>query len=73
VKTKQQILVSIKSQVQQVLPDAEIVLFGSRANGLFTEESDWDILILSDKPVTKKINKPYMIKYFLSAFPLVHL
>ena len=63
-KTKQQILVAIKSQVQQVLPDAEIILFGSRANGVFTDESDWDILVLADKPVTKKIKQTIHDKIF---------
>ncbi len=63
-KTKQQILVSIKSQVQQVLPDADIILFGSRVNSLFTEESDWDILVLSDKPVTNKIKQTIHDKIF---------
>ena len=63
-QTKQQILVSIKSQVQQVLPNADIILFGSRANGLFTEESDWDILVLSDNPVTKKVKQVVHDKIF---------
>ena len=63
-QTKQQILVSIKSQVQQVLPDADIILFGSRVNDLFTEESDWDILVLSDKPFAKKIKQAIHDKIF---------
>lgn len=29
-------------------PDAEAYLFGSRARGDYTKESDWDILILVD-------------------------
>jgi predicted nucleotidyltransferase len=41
------ILNQIKSQVKAVIPDAKIGLFGSRANGYATEESDWDILILT--------------------------
>jgi predicted nucleotidyltransferase len=64
VQAKQQILVSIKLQVQQVLPDADIILFGSRANGHFSEESDWDILVLSGKPVTKKVKQEIHDKIF---------
>lgn len=64
VQTKHQILLSIKSEVQQVLPNTDIILFGSRANGLFTEESDWDILVLTDEPVTPKIKKTVHDKIF---------
>ncbi len=63
-QTKQEILVSIKSQVWRVLPGADIILFGTRANNLFTEESDWDILVLSDKPVTKTIKQTIHDKIF---------
>jgi len=41
------ILSSIKSQIQTVVPGAKVLLFGSRAFGAPTEESDWDILILT--------------------------
>lgn len=64
VQTKQQILVSIKSQVQSILPGATIILFGSRANDSFTEESDWDVLILADEPVTKKTKQAIHNKIF---------
>jgi len=33
--------------VQTVVPGAKVLLFGSRAYGKPTEESDWDILILT--------------------------
>jgi hypothetical protein len=36
-----------------VIPDAKVLLFGSRAYGNPTEESDWDILILTQKQYTK--------------------
>lgn len=51
------ILSSIKLQVQQVVPGAKIILFGSRANGAPTVESDWDILILTSQPVNTAIKK----------------
>lgn len=41
------ILSLIKLQVKTILPDAQVFLFGSRAYGHPTEESDWDILILT--------------------------
>jgi uncharacterized protein len=41
------ILSSIKLQIQAVVPGAKVLLFGSRAYGAPTEESDWDILVLT--------------------------
>jgi predicted nucleotidyltransferase len=43
--------------VQRVLPDAKVLLFGSRAYGVPTEESDWDILILTDDTVSTELKK----------------
>ena len=51
------VLSSIKAQVQQILPDARIILFGSRAYGIPTEESDWDILILTQGSVNHSLKK----------------
>ncbi len=44
---QQIILNNISLQVHSVLPDAEVLLYGSRAGGDWHEESDWDILILT--------------------------
>jgi uncharacterized protein len=43
------ILNEIKKAVVSVDPGAEVILFGSRARGDFHEESDWDVLVLTDK------------------------
>lgn len=43
------ILEEIKRAVSEVDPEAEVILFGSRARGDFHEESDWDVLVLVDK------------------------
>jgi uncharacterized protein len=40
----------IKKVVQKENPTAKIILYGSRARGNFLSESDWDILILLNKP-----------------------
>jgi len=40
----------IKSIVKQTDPSATAILYGSRATGKAREDSDWDILILLDKP-----------------------
>ena len=46
---KEQILQEIKQAVLSVDPQAQVVLFGSRARGDYLEESDWDVLVLVDK------------------------
>lgn len=47
----------LKSRLLEKFPDAEITLFGSKARGDFEEESDIDLLILLDSPVTSKLEE----------------
>jgi predicted nucleotidyltransferase len=58
------ILSSIKSQVHAVVPDAKVLLFGSRAYGTPTDESDWDILILTKDNHTKETKRLIQDKIF---------
>jgi predicted nucleotidyltransferase len=46
-----------KTAVKKVVPDADIVLFGSRARGDAQEYSDYDILILVDEKSDLKLNE----------------
>ena len=41
----------IKQAVGRIDPNAQIILYGSRARGTERDDSDWDILILTDYPV----------------------
>ncbi len=41
----------ISRSVRQIEPDAEVILFGSRARGSARPDSDWDVLILLDGKV----------------------
>lgn len=63
----------IKAAILEILPNAEVSLFGSRANDEADEESDWDILILThSKPDgnLKKVihNKLFPISINIAAF-----
>jgi predicted nucleotidyltransferase len=49
-KNKQQILKLIKSAINRKNPEAEVILFGSRAREQENKNSDWDILILLNTP-----------------------
>ncbi len=55
--TRDQILKDIKQAVLSVDPQAEIVLFGSRARGDYKEDSDWDVLVLTDKAQDNAVHK----------------
>jgi predicted nucleotidyltransferase len=40
----------IKAKIMEKDPTAEVILFGSHARGDANKDSDWDILILVNKP-----------------------
>jgi predicted nucleotidyltransferase len=47
----------IRKKILEVNPDAEIILYGSRARGDVHEESDWDILILLDRDYVSRLDE----------------
>jgi predicted nucleotidyltransferase len=49
---REKLLDQIKQAAHEVEPDAEIILYGSRSRGDTGPESDWDLLILVDGPLT---------------------
>jgi predicted nucleotidyltransferase len=49
--TQDMILPKVKQLVHEIEPDAEIILYGSRARGDASPDSDWDFLILVNGPV----------------------
>ena len=47
----------LKQIIMGSYPDAEIILFGSKARGDYSEDSDIDILILLDTEVNSKLKE----------------
>lgn len=41
-----------RQAIRCVVPDADVILYGSRARGDAHEDSDYDILVLVDQPVS---------------------
>lgn len=56
---KEHIVSLIKKNIEEVDPKAEVTLFGSRARGDEKKDSDWDLLILTDYPVTFQIEQQF--------------
>lgn len=45
----------IQEQVRRLVPDAKIILHGSRVRNEARQDSDWDFLIIADHPLDKRI------------------
>ncbi len=48
---REELLEQVKRAVSEMEPDAEIILYGSRAREDSRVQSDWDFLVLLDGPV----------------------
>jgi len=51
-RTTRSVLLACKRIIQERVPDATTVLFGSRARGDAAHGSDHDLLVLTDMPLT---------------------
>ena len=58
------IIKRIKTSIKIIDPKAQVIIFGSRARGDAKKESDWDILILTDYPVSTEIERSFRNNLF---------
>ncbi|BFI73722.1 nucleotidyltransferase [Nanoarchaeota archaeon] len=65
---QKQIQSEILNKIKQIILDTannynikinKIILFGSRARGDYREDSDWDILIITEDKLDRKIEKDF--------------
>ncbi|MEN8119763.1 MAG: nucleotidyltransferase domain-containing protein [Bacteroidota bacterium] len=59
-KSKSEIKYLIKLNVLKTDPNAEVILFGSQARGDENKNSDWDLLILTNRPTSLKDEQKFM-------------
>ncbi len=45
----------LKKKITTIDPEVEIYLFGSRARGDFRNDSDWDVLVLTERELNYKL------------------
>ncbi len=57
IESRQNIIALIKEKVRKKDSTANIILFGSHARKDATKDSDWDILILLDRPTVDKLTE----------------
>lgn len=62
--SRDKVLDMIRTTVRAKEPDAQIILYGSRARGNAQEDSDWDIVVLLNKPAMSHEER-YAIAYDL--------
>lgn len=49
-QSRDKVLELIRTTVRATEPDAQIILYGSRARGDSREDSDWDVIVILNKP-----------------------
>jgi predicted nucleotidyltransferase len=58
------LLIRCRSAIHKIDPSAEVILYGSRARGQASRESDYDLLVLTDGEVPLKREDLFRTKLF---------
>ena len=59
-----ELLEKVKKQIKQIYPNANILLYGSRARGEANKDSDWDFLIVIDGDLSEREKLEMRYKLF---------
>lgn len=70
--SNQEVLNTIKSTVQGFLPDARVLLFGSRARGDHNKQSDFDVLVISKNNFPPKEKREWSGKINSALVTAIH-
>lgn len=62
-KRTREITKLINNNISAIDPDASVILYGSRVRGDEREDSDWDILVLTDYPISNEVESSSEIIY----------
>ena len=54
----------IRKAINEIDPEAEIILYGSRARGDERPDSDWDILVLTHYPINLEAEQKFRNKIY---------
>ena len=53
-----------KEAIREVVPDSDVILYGSRARGDAGEHSDYDVLIIVNGPVSMRLKEKILSKVY---------
>ena len=60
-----QIFENIRTLKRQLIPDERMILFGSQARGDARPDSDWDLLVLLNKPKKEEADEDKAFEFVL--------
>jgi len=63
---------TIRNTVQAYLPDARVLLFGSRARGDYDRHSDYDLLVVTKQELTQKEKLSWSSKMHRAIVKAIH-
>ena len=64
---------TVKSAVRSILPDARVLLFGSRANGKSHNGSDYDLLVVTEKTLAPRTKLNWTTKIHVALVDALEL